>query len=488
MKLKKNSIKLKIWLYFLLFAVVILCGLWLFQTVFINGYYRNMKQNSIVSGAQTLVEQYASGVVGTTYAKMASVAMENDLAVNIVDLEGRTLFAYSPAGRRYGQELALYFNGFGQSVVKKNAVNLLARQIREQESGALFEYFDNSNGQQMFVYSTLVRDANNDVAVLIVTSQLQPLNETVKILSEQLIYVTVGILGIAFILSFVIAQKVSRPLEKITEKAAVLSQGNYDVTFEAGGYSEVNQLAHTLNYATSGLKQVEKLRTELISNVSHDLRTPLTMIKAYAEMIRDISGNNEEKRNQHLAVIVEECDRLSDFVQDLLDVSKLQAGVIEYHPMEFNLSELIQKTLGKFDVLKEKQGYTIVLQGRPDVFAYGDEKKIEQALYNLLSNAVNYTGEDKKIFITLEETEQKVRVSIRDTGPGIPKEDLEHIWERYYRVDKEHKRAVAGSGIGLAIVKSVFLLHKTDFGVESEPGHGSTFWFELYKQEPPREN
>ena len=205
-------------------------------------------------------------------------------------------------------------------------------------------------------------------------------------------------------------------------------------------------------------------------------------------MIRDISGNNEEKRNQHLAVIVEECDRLSDFVQDLLDVSKLQAGVIEYHPMEFNLSELIQKTLGKFDVLKEKQGYTIVLQGRPDVFAYGDEKKIEQALYNLLSNAVNYTGEDKKIFITLEETEQKVRVSIRDTGPGIPKEDLEHIWERYYRVDKEHKRAVAGSGIGLAIVKSVFLLHKTDFGVESEPGHGSTFWFELYKQEPQRGN
>lgn len=488
MKLKKNSIKLKIWLYFLLFAVVILCGLWLFQTVFINGYYRNMKQNSIVSGAQTLVEQYAGGEVGTTYGQMAATAMENDLAVNIVDLDGTTLFAYNPAGRRYGQDLALHFNGFGQSAAKKNAVNQLARQIQEEESGALFEYFDNSNGQQMFVYSTLITDANGESAVLIVTSQLQPLNETVKILSEQLIYVTVGILGIAFILSFVIAQKVSRPLEKITEKAAVLSQGNYDVTFEAGGYSEVNQLAHTLNYATSGLKQVEKLRTELISNVSHDLRTPLTMIKAYAEMIRDISGNNEEKRNQHLAVIVEECDRLSDFVQELLDVSKLQAGVIEYHPMEFNLSELIQKTLGKFDVLKEKQGYTIVLQGRPDVFAYGDEKKIEQALYNLLSNAVNYTGEDKKIFISLEETEQKVRVSIRDTGLGIPKEDLEHIWERYYRVDKEHKRAVAGSGIGLAIVKSVFLLHKTDFGVESEPGHGSIFWFELYKREPQREN
>ena len=123
---------------------------------FINGYYRNMKQNSIVSGAQTLVEQYAGGEVSTTYGQMAATAMENDLAVNIVDLDGTTLFAYNPAGRRYGQELALYFNGFGQSAAKKNAVNLLARQIQEEESGALFEYFDNSNGKLIMMFDISV--------------------------------------------------------------------------------------------------------------------------------------------------------------------------------------------------------------------------------------------------------------------------------------------------------------------------------------------
>ena len=227
------------------------------------------------------------------------------------------------------------------------------------------------------------------------------------------------------------------------------------------------------------LQQVEKLRTELIANVSHDLKTPLTMIKAYAEMIRDISGNNEEKRNKHLNIIVEESDRMTALVQDLLDVSKLQAGVVEYHPMPFDLVELIKTVRKRFDGVCRQRGFSIDLQFNKECYAIGDMAKIQQVVYNLLSNAVNYSGDSREIQVTITAQEGKVRVAVTDHGEGISQEDIPYIWDRYYKVDKNHERAVVGTGIGLSIVKSVLELHQAAYGVESELGKGSTFWFEL---------
>lgn len=249
--------------------------------------------------------------------------------------------------------------------------------------------------------------------------------------------------------------------------------------FEKGRYAEIDQLAHTLNYATQGLQQVEKLRTELIANVSHDLKTPLTMIKAYAEMIRDISGNNEEKRNKHLNVIVEESDRMAALVQDLLDVSKLQAGVVEYHPMPFDVAGLVENVRRRFDGVCLQKGFCIRTSVNRPCRAIGDVSKLQQVLYNLLSNAVNYSGDSRNIDVTVEAKDGKVRIAIRDYGEGISQEDLPYIWDRYYKVDKNHERAVVGTGIGLSIVKSVLELHQAEYGVDSVLGQGSTFWFTL---------
>ncbi|HEX3026915.1 MAG TPA: HAMP domain-containing sensor histidine kinase, partial [Clostridia bacterium] len=227
------------------------------------------------------------------------------------------------------------------------------------------------------------------------------------------------------------------------------------------------------------LSKTEELRRELIANISHDLRTPLTMVKMYAELIRDVSGDKPEKRNAHTQVIIEESDRLSSLITEVLDLSKLQSGTAQISRKEFDLAEKSRVILNRFQALSERQGYVFSIDCDSDAWVNADEQKIEQVIYNLVSNAVNYTGEDKKVAIRVKKTGSKVRFSVSDTGKGIPKEECGQIWERYYKAKETHKRAVVGTGLGLSIVKGILDAHNADYGVDSTVGTGSTFWFEL---------
>jgi signal transduction histidine kinase len=263
--------------------------------------------------------------------------------------------------------------------------------------------------------------------------------------------------------------------------ASQLAEGNYDVNFEGGRYSEIAQLADTMNYTSRELAKADNLQKDLIANVSHDLRTPLTMVKSYAEMIRDLSGNNPEKRNAHLQVIIDEADRLNLLVADLLLLSKMQSGVDALNITRFNIKDSIISILNSYRILSEQEGYDFTYRCDADIFVDGDESRIKQVLSNLVNNAVRYSDEDKHISITVTETGSVVRCEVTDKGQGIPEDELEHIWERYYKSSSNHSRNTAGTGLGLSIVKEILLLHKAGFGVISKPNEGSTFWFELPK-------
>lgn len=203
------------------------------------------------------------------------------------------------------------------------------------------------------------------------------------------------------------------------------------------------------------------------------------MVKMYAELIRDVSGLQPEKRREHTQVIIDEVDRLSALLTDLLDLSRMQSGTLELHLSAFDLAEKTQVILSRFDVLTQKKGYSFSLECTGDLRVRADEPKIEQVIYNLLGNAVNYTGKDKKIAVRLREGDGGVRFEVKDTGAGIPPDELPSIWERYYRAGREQGREAAGTGLGLAIVKGILEQHRARYGAESAPGQGSTFWFEL---------
>jgi signal transduction histidine kinase len=287
-------------------------------------------------------------------------------------------------------------------------------------------------------------------------------------------------LVVAMTIASYISRSISKPLSQMNEAAQLLAKGNYEVSFHAEGFSEVAELSSSLNYAASELSKVESLRKELIANVSHDLRTPLTMITGYAEIIRDIPDENTPENVQ---IIIDEANRLSLLVNDLLDLSKIQAGAQSLTLSRFSLTEMIDQILTRYNALVESQGYTIKFTNKVQdaVMVSADETKLNQVVYNLVNNALNYSGIDKAVEITLSLTaEGKVRIEVIDNGPGIAEEMIPYIWERYYKVDKGgHLRAEIGTGLGLSIVKTILEMHSASFGVNSTLGEGSTFWFEL---------
>jgi len=305
---------------------------------------------------------------------------------------------------------------------------------------------------------------------------LEPVGVLKDTLSLQLSVASLVAIIVSLIAAILLSRRLARPLCRLSRKTAQLANGDYSASFEGGGCREIDALSESLNFAAGELSKVNEMQKRLIANVSHDLRTPLTMISGYAEVMRDIPGENSP---ENIQVILDETARLTALVNDLIDLSKINSA--EYTPKaeRFSLSELVESTADRFKRLNECKGYTINFRADGEYFVYADRSGILQVLYNLIGNALAYTGEDRNVYVTLSEENGNALVEIRDTGKGIAPEELESTWERYYRSQENHLRGVGGSGLGLSIVKEILTAHGTEFGVKSTLGKGSTFYFML---------
>ena len=313
---------------------------------------------------------------------------------------------------------------------------------------------------------------------MIIDAAITPSSSIKQTLRYQLNIVTFIFIIVALVMTWVFSRIIAQPLENMNKTAKELAEGNYDVVFKGTGYKEVEQLSDTMNYATNELSQVDQMRKDLIANVSHDLRTPLTLITGYGEVMRDIPGENTA---ENIQIIIDEATRLSSLVNDLIDISKIEAGTMKLEASTFCITKTIEEMFGRYNKLKEQDGYSFTFEHEQDVYVYADELKISQVIYNLVNNAVNYSGDSKAIRVRQFCYDNRVRIEVIDSGPGIPQDKLKNIWDRYYKVDKSHKSAKIGTGLGLSIVKTVLKLHKANYGVFSKLGKGTTFWFELIR-------
>ena len=303
-----------------------------------------------------------------------------------------------------------------------------------------------------------------------------PVNATVTTLQYQLYFISGIMLFLAVGLALIIAKRVSKPIEEISQNALTLAKGDYDIHFDGKGFLEIVTLSDTLNMAAVELGRVEALRRELMANVSHDLRTPLSLIYSHAEMMNDFP---DEITPEQTRVIMDETRRLTALVNDVLDISKLESDMERLAATRFNLTLSIGETVERIQELLKNESFDITFTHDSDVYVNADEAKINRAFYNLLINAVNYSGDSRNITVMQSITENRVRISITDSGEGIAEDDLPFIWDRYFKSGKKHKRAVIGTGLGLFIVKKIIELHSGEYGVTSEIDKGSTFWFEL---------
>lgn len=453
MKLNKNSLKSHIWLYLIIFTLIIVLFLWLFQVIFINKYYELSKADQIKKTTLEIIKNYDEDV---TY--LDKISYEDNVCIEIVK-NRMTLYSSNSSNRGCLISNYKYKNDFFDSDVEEKTYKII---------NPLFD-------TKTLIYA---KKYNDDITIF-VNASLEPLNNTISILSNQLIIVTILVSFLAFIIGYFISKKISKPIEKMNDNALKLANGNYNFKFDNNSkISEIDELANTLNYAKNELEHTDELRRDLLANVSHDLKTPLTMIKGYAEMIRDLNYNNEEKRTANLNVIIEESERLNILVEDILTLSKIQSNKDTINKEEFDLVLLINNIIKRYSIYKETEGYIFEVNTPSEVVINADKKKIEQVIYNLINNAINYTGEDNRVIINVIK-DKKIRVEIKDTGKGIKAEDLPHIWEKYYHSKKKHKRNVIGTGIGLSIVKTILESHKFKYGVESKLNKGSIFYFEI---------
>ena len=452
------------------FSVFILVFMWLFQYVSLSNYYKNAKMRDISRSANKIIEAYDTP---RQEHINRTVAYDNSLCIVITDENGNVQTVENNLGS---------FSQLSHDVSDNYSMKILQLKNELDNSGETFITKTYSNDdldvKGMYYCAKIYTDDSPKQAYLFIESMVEPADSIVKIIREQLIYITIMLLELSVIVTTFISMRVSYPIVDITKTAKEFGEGDYEVDFNGTGYKEIEELSSVLNDAKNEIRKVSDLRKDLIANISHDLRTPLTMVKAYAEMIRDLSGDNPVKRAEHVQVIIDEADRLSNLVNNLLELSKLESGNMELNIQKISVNEKLTDCMTRYQLLIEQNGYDIRYEPDDDVTVSADPDNLDQVIYNFLNNAINYTGDKKVIRLRQINHDDVVRIEVEDNGKGISKELLPKVFDRYYRGERV-KRDVVGTGLGLSICKEILKCHGFGFGVKSEEGKGSTFWFEI---------
>ena len=528
---KKLPLRVYLALGFLTFSALLLAVLWTFQTVFLEAFYKNVKTGQVKNCAESVIDNIDSSALTDL---ITDIEDQNSMAVAVFDTDS-TIFTeiystknpslrfklemssvyelYECAKDQNGEYSTITQSGNRRRFDREKLLEEEQNRISTPDSAAPFGFIessesffgdfndkeaDNKNDSENSENDRILPEDRNfpvlerenvetlayikvtstssGERLVIVESEITPVSSVVDTLRYQLIIMTAVLAALSIIVAIFVANMISKPISDANKKAKALADRRYDLRFTGGRYREIEELNNTLNYAAVELQKVDNLQKELIANISHDLRTPLTMITGYAEIMRDLPG---EANPENIQIIIDEATRLNNLVSDLLDISRLQSGTADIKRSPFSLTDCILSIFSRYTKLIESDGLNIVFEHDEEVFVNGDELRMTQVIYNLINNAINYIGDDKTVIVRQTVKDNTVRIDVIDHGEGIPREKLDYIWDRYYRVDKEHKRAVIGTGLGLSIVKNILIAHDADFGVASKIGEGSDFYFTM---------
>lgn len=457
--------------------------LWLFQVQFLDRFYIMIKTNAVKEAASDI---NASFSISDYKAEIDEIAQRNDLCVSVLNENQKEIYTSNRRDPRCmidkmkeSEISSLYEEAVANGGSAERLISTDENR-RTWEVGIAAPGLPGKEGKtkmlQNITYASVLKMTEDQSIVVLVNAEISPVDATVGTIRTQLVIITGILMLLALLLAFLMSRKIARPIIETNDSAKRLAKGEYEVQFTGKGYLEISELNDTLNYAAKELNKVRELQRELIANMSHDLRTPLTMISGYGEMMRDIPGENSPENVQ---IIIDETNRLTNLVNDILDLSKLQSGVQSLNIEAFNITMMIRQLIERYQRMLVSQDYKISFIYEEDIDIAGDEIKLNQVIYNLMNNAMTYCGDDKQVLVKQQRITDGVRIEISDHGPGIAEEELPYVWERYYKTKQHHIRASVGTGLGLSIVKNVLELHKARYGVISKVGEGTTFWIEL---------
>lgn len=340
--------------------------------------------------------------------------------------------------------------------------------------GSLYKIIESGGNRQMLV-GCLTKDGSYGV---IVSASLAQIETAAEVMRSVLIPVAIFLIALNLLVAALFSRWFTRPMRQLSEGAREIADGNYDVQVPVVRNDELGLLGREFNHMAQEVKRSAQLEKDILANVSHDLRTPLTLIKGYAETVRDITGDDKAKRTEQCSIIVDETDRLSALVNSVMELSKVSSGAEKLNPVDFDMSQLCFEVAGRYDAVCEQNGWTLQLEANKECMVRADPAMMERVLHNLLGNATHHMGADGVFVLrAIPMPNGGCRVEVEDHGPGIPPEELPHLFDRYYRARQDAGKT--GTGLGLSITKAILQQHDFPFGVNSTVDKGSTFWFEM---------
>lgn len=335
--------------------------------------------------------------------------------------------------------------------------------------------------------------------LIFIRTPLESIRESAKIASKFMLYICILIALVGTIVMWFVTKRITEPILQLTEISDRMAHLDFDAKYESKVDNEIGELGDHMNEMSSHLERsisdlksanaelqqdiekkekIESMRSEFISNVSHELKTPIALISGYAEGLRDGIADDEESRNEYLDVIIDESDKMGKLVSNLLELNHIEFGNDPARMERFDVTELIKGIIASSDILAKRSKASISFDPPGRVYVWSDEVKTETVFGNYLSNAINYSGGEKRIEVSISDSGENVRIQVFNTGETIPEESIEKIWDKFYKIDKARTREVGGSGVGLSIVKAIMETLNKPFGVINYDD-GVGFWFEL---------
>ncbi|OUN86813.1 MULTISPECIES: cell wall metabolism sensor histidine kinase WalK [Eubacteriales] len=498
------SLRYRLMLFLCLASAFVLMLVWIFVTQFMQPLYNHYiykhllnQVNTVVSIIESSTEPISTRTLPILDAKVSSSfeasllsaiqSRKLDASNTCFDLADSTLQHVTGFENLYPcllheASFTTSINGktsvWNGSVVESLRATVLSQGFVKKE----LVVDKNASTRQMAV-GRVAKNGDEAYSVIFCTS-LARIDEAGVVLGQLMPWIFLCLMAFSIVASWLFSRWFTKPLTKLSHATRQLAEGDYSVRVNVPETDEIGLLAADFNHMAGEVSHAAQLQRDLLANVSHDLRTPLTLIKGYAETVRDLTGDDPDKRTAQLDVIVDETDRLSGLVNSVMELSKMSSGTDKPEKVRFDLSQLCEEVAQRYEAVCAQNGYTLTLelpQPETDCTVCADPAMMERVLHNLLGNAMHHIGPDNVFILRVNAPEKgTVRVEVADHGAGIAKEDLPYIFDRYYRSRSDAGKV--GTGLGLSITKAILQSHGFRFGVNSTLGEGSCFWFEAKDQ------
>ena len=341
---------------------------------------------------------------------------------------------------------------------------------------SISNYDDNHNYIEMTVPITMNLEEEPVVmGVILCSVSADSIVTNQEILNRHAVIISILLMMVVFSFAFGVPRLIMKPFDEVTRKINEVKAGFTDEKIHAGKYIELEHIVDAFNQLLARMKVLDDSRQEFVSNVSHELKTPLTSVKVLADSLNTQEDVPIELYKEFMSDIVDEIDRENKIINDLLALVKLDKTAADLNIESVDINKLTESIFKRLKPLAQKQGIDLIFESQRQVNAEVDEVKLSLAITNLIENGIKYNKEEGWVKVSLDADHQFFTIRVSDSGPGIEEEDQKHIFERFYRVDKSHSREIGGTGLGLAITRSTILMHRGSIKVNSTPGEGTDF-------------